>query len=157
MPNRIRFLSVLGALALVVAACGTSEEGAVPPGAASGDRPVAGACLEDEPVCQDTFTDSGEPTGNPSPGVPVGTVVATQIDGGFAIEGFYFADEAGERICEALAESFPPQCGGPSIAFDNTAGADLGVLSVEQGVTWSDQPILVTGQVVDGVFVADGR
>lgn len=167
--KRVRVVAVLAVLVLVLAACGAGETTSDLPGDAGGgqqaaDLPIdSGAggdggadetCLVGELVCQDTFPDSGEPPVPPSPGVPVATVASTSIDGGFVISGFYFDDGTGVRLCDALAESFPPQCGGPSIPFDNTAGADLGVLSIEQGVTWSDQPILVEGEVVDGVFVA---
>jgi hypothetical protein len=169
--KRVRILAVLGVIALVLAACGSDETTSDLPGDAGGDQPSAGlpldtgdggdddglvaaTCLPEEPKCEDTFVDSGGPTEPPPPGLPIATVADTPIDGGFVISGFYFDDGTGVRLCDALAESFPPQCGGPSIPFDNTAGADLGVLSIEQGVTWSDQPILVEGEVVDGVFVA---
>jgi hypothetical protein len=163
--KRMRIVAVLGVLALVLAACGSDETTNELPGDA-GDRQSVGlpldsssgregqTCLEDEPVCEDTFPDSGEPTEPPPPGLPIVSVVDSAIDGGFVISGFYLDDGTGPRLCEALAESFPPQCGGVSIPFDNTAGADIGVLSLEQGVTWSDQPVLVEGEVVNGVFVA---
>jgi len=144
------------ALMVLAAACGDTGSGELPVApAGTGDPGVAGACVPDEPACEDTFLGSGEPTDAPRQGVPVAEVIATNIDGGFAIEGYYFSDEAGVRLCEVLAESFPPQCGGASIFLDNSAGADLGVLTVEQGITWSETTILVVGQVVDGVFVAD--
>jgi hypothetical protein len=168
--KRVRILAVLGVLALVMAACGSDETTSdlpldagggnqqsadLPIDAAGGSDGAAGeTCLVGEPVCEDTFPDSGEAPIPPPPGVAVATVAGTPIDGGFVISGFYFDDGNGVRLCDALAESFPPQCGGASIPFDNTAGADVGVLSIEQGVTWSDQPVLVEGEVVDGVFVA---
>lgn len=165
--KRVKILAVLGVIALVLAACG-SDEGTLEfpgdeqqssglpldAGAGAGEGGLADTCLVGEPECQDTFPDSAEPPVPPLPGLPIATVVNTPIDGGFVISGFYFDDGTGVRLCEALAESFPPQCGGASIPFDNTAGADLGVLSIEQGVTWSDQPVLVEGEVVDRVFVA---
>jgi hypothetical protein len=156
--KKMRRLTVLGVVALVLAACGGTDEQTdeLPLDAGSGgDQIVAGACLEGEPECDDTFPDSGEPTEPPPPGIQITSVLNTDIDGGFAIQGFYVADESGVRLCEALAESFPPQCGGSSVPFDNSAGADLGVLSVEQGVTWSNQPVVVVGSMVDGVFVSD--
>ncbi|RZV45503.1 MAG: hypothetical protein EX267_05260 [Acidimicrobiia bacterium] len=175
MIKRVRLVAVVGLLALVFAACGSDETTNELPGDAGaggdgsglvadlpvdssggGDGDVAGTCLAGEPVCEDTFPDSGEPPVPPPPGLAITSVVDTPIDGGFVISGFYFDDGTGARLCEALAESFPPQCGGASIPFDNTAGADLGVLSIEQGVTWSDQPVLVEGEVIDGVFVAVG-
>ncbi len=170
MMKRVRYVAVLGVLALVLAACGGAETtselpldagdgGGLPldaQGGGNGGDGGADTCLVGEPECQDTFPDSGEPAEPPPPGLPIVAVVDSDIDGGFVISGFYFDDGSGVRLCDTLAESFPPQCGGPSIPFDNAAGADVGVLSIEAGVTWSDQPILVEGEVVDGVFVARG-
>lgn len=176
MLKRVGLVAVVGVLALVLAACGADETTSELPGDAGADDdgsglvadlPIndgdagedglsAGTCLAEEPNCEDTFVDSGEPPIPPPPGLPITSVVDAPIDGGFVISGFYFDDGSGPRLCEALAESFPPQCGGASIQFDNTAGADVGVLSIEQGVTWSDQPVVVEGEVVDGVFVARG-
>lgn len=157
--KKMRLLALVGVVALVLAACGGDElTEELPLDAGSGgDVPVASACLEGAPEedCEDTFPDSGEPPVPPPPGLTITDVLNTDIDGGFAIQAFYFSDGSGTFLCETLAESFPPQCGGASITFDNTAGADLGDLSVEQGVTWSDQPIVVVGSVVSGVFVAD--
>ena len=84
----------------------------------------------------------------------VGEAVSNDIDGGFAIRGFYLDDASGTWLCDALAESFPPQCGGDRIPFDNSAGIDLGPLQNEQDTTWSDGFVTVVGEVVDGVFVA---
>jgi hypothetical protein len=163
--KRVKLWAVLGVIALVLAACGSDEVTLEVPGdyqqwsglpldAGDGDGEYADTCLVGEPECQDTFPDSGEPPVPPPPGLPITSVANTPIDGGFVISGFYFDDGTGPRLCEALAESFPPQCGGVSIPFDNTAGADLGTLAIEQGVTWSDQPVLVEGEAVDGVLVA---
>ncbi|MDH3540361.1 MAG: hypothetical protein OEP52_10215 [Acidimicrobiia bacterium] len=165
-----RLLAVLGALALALASCGTDETTVEVPGDGA-DQPAAGlaldgtggsdggageTCWAEEPMCEDTVPDSGEPPLPPPPGLPIANVADRPIDGGFVISGFYFDDGTGTRLCETLAESFPPQCGGASIPLDNTAGADLGTLTIEQGVTWSDQPVLVEGGVVDGMFVARG-
>jgi hypothetical protein len=156
MFKLVKIVAALGLLALLLAACGSAETTSELPLDAGGGNGGADACLVGEPECQDTFPDSGEPTGPPPPGLPISSVANTPIDGGFVISGFYFDDGEDPLLCEALAESYPPQCGGASIAFDNTAGAELGVLSIEQGVTWSDQPVLIEGEVVDGVFVARG-
>jgi hypothetical protein len=149
---RRRYVFLLVGLLLVGAACadsGISGEG----DASAADR----TCLAGDPDCQDNpGGGTGDPTGPPSGGVSVAGVVGTNIDGGFAIEGFYYSDGTRVIICQDLAESFPAQCGEPFIPFDNSAGADLGVLDSEQGITWSPGPIMVIGRVVDGVFVADG-
>ena len=162
------------AIAIVVlaaAACGDAGGGDEP----AELPPAAGACLAGDPDCQDL---GPLPTGDEEPpllpgepndgaadpgvvspldggGLGIGDVLASDIDGGFAITGFYFRDDRGLRLCELLAESFPPQCGGAEIPFDDGAGVvDPDDLDSSQGVTWSNLPIVVVGEVVNGVFVA---
>lgn len=155
------------AFALVAIACGGDSEAELP---LNDNNSPAAACLADDPDCQDL---GGQPTDEPlfvddepvdappteDPGVLIGRgmaiseVLATDIDGGFAIEGFYVDDGSGPLLCEALAESFPPQCGGASIGVDNSAGVELDGLQTEGAVTWTDQPAVLIGEVVDGVFV----
>ena len=162
---RIRVAAV-AALALMLAACSGGDDATaeLPIDDAPGDTPIAaGACLVGEPDCQDTLVPlageepidldpaTGEPLGGA--GLSVGEVLGTDIDGGFAIQAFYYADDSGTYLCDALAESFPPQCGADRIPLDNTAGIDLGPLQSEQGVSWSDDFVTVVGEVIDGVFV----
>lgn len=155
-------------LALMAAACGGGEDAAELP---INDTPgAASACLADDPDCQDLggqptdeppFLDDeptdGEPPSDGEPlvggGMSVADVVATDIDGGFAITGFYFDDGSGPLLCESLAESFPPQCAGASIPVDNSAQVELDGLQTQNDVTWTDQPAVLVGEVVDGVFV----
>ncbi len=165
-----RTIAVAAALlALATAACGSDAEEPNAVGDQPAASPAAGACLAGDPDCQDipggelpgapgepgsqSPTDDGGVVSLPSGGVSIADAVANQIDGGFAIEGFYFDDGNGAVLCEALAESMPPQCGGASIALDTTAGVVRGDFSESRGVTWSDQPVLVVGEIVDGIFV----
>lgn len=53
------------------------------------------------------------------------------------------------RLCSALAESFPPQCGGPSLLVDGLDLDSVADLTTEGGVSWSDRPIVLEG-IVDG-------
>ncbi len=166
MKTTRRRFWVAAAFALVLVACGGDDDAAeLPLGDAPGDTPdAAGACLVGEPDCQDTLTplpgeepiDLDPATGEPvaGGGLSVGDVLANDIDGGFAIQAFYYADDSGTYLCDALAESFPPQCGADRIPLDNAAGVDLGPLQTEQGISWSDDFVTVIGEVVDGVFVA---
>ena len=166
---KTRALAIGLALVVLAAACGDAAEEGEP----AEVPPAAGACLAGDPDCQDlgplpTGDDEppllpGEPGDGADPGVvtpldggglSVADVVSTDIDGGFAITGFYFEDDRGLRLCDLLAESFPPQCGGAEIPFEDRAGVvDPDDLASSQGVTWSDLPIVVVGEVVDGVFV----
>ena len=170
MITSTKRIAAVAVLALVLAACGGGEEdtAGLPINDAPGDTPdAAGACLVGEPDCQDTLTplpgeepiDLDPDTGEPlvGGGLSVGDVLATDIDGGFAIQAFYYADDSGTYLCDALAESFPPQCGADRIPLDNSAGIDLGLLQDEQGVSWSDDFVTIVGEVVDGVFVASSE
>jgi Intracellular proteinase inhibitor len=74
-----------------------------------------------------------------------GTPVITQ--GVLVIDG-----EA--RLCEALAESFPPQCAGGSVALnDLEEGSVVGLETVpDAGVTWTNYPLTVSGTVDGGAL-----
>ena len=133
----------------------------------SGDEPApgaAGACLEGEPDCNDTPggipsdlpppVDAGGPTGQPVDG---GLTVADALasTGMITISGFLVADGEGARLCELLAESYPPQCGGAAIAITGYEEALSVPVVGAQGVTWTDEYASFVGEIVDGVFVVD--
>lgn len=95
------------------------------------------------------------PSSTPSPGdaVPIVEAVAGDVQGPFLVSGYYLAGPDGQRLCEALAESFPPQCGGTSVILDGGGTlADLAT-STEADVSWSDAPVTIEGEFVDGRFV----
>jgi hypothetical protein len=53
------------------------------------------------------------------------------------------------RLCSALAESFPPQCGGPSLLVGGLELETVDGLVTEGDVSWTDRPIVLEG-IVDG-------
>ncbi|MEX2211191.1 MAG: hypothetical protein WD689_05450 [Gaiellaceae bacterium] len=63
----------------------------------------------------------------------------------------YLVDTGREvRLCDALAESYPPQCGGESFRVEGELGAvDW---SEAQGVRWTDRPVLLRGEIEDGAL-----
>jgi len=98
---------------------------------------------------------SPAPTTAPSavgPAISIDQARARSADTPVAVRGFLVivGDEA--RLCDALAESFPPQCGGSSIMVE---GLDLSAydVTVEGDVTWTDQPVVVLGSVAEDVLV----
>lgn len=158
-----------GILALVLAACGGGAEEEDLPINTGDAPPAAGACLVDEPDCNDI----GVPTDGgalPPPsddgevvtdgmvadgGLTVSDALTTDASGVIAVQGFLFDDGSGPVLCEVLAESFPPQCGGASVAVEGHEEAvDVPIVS-EQGVTWTDQPLVLFGEIVDGTLVVD--
>lgn len=170
MTPRIRIAGALAALALIAAACGGASD-AEAPGVA--DLPInpAAACIDTEPDCQDTldtneplFVD-GEPTDGPDDGLVVnggaltpdgGLTVADALSsdavGIVAVKGFLIQDDNGARLCDLLAESLPPQCGGASVGLSDISTIDPDELKSEQGVTWTDFPVTVLGELAGGVL-----
>ncbi|HEY7561512.1 MAG TPA: hypothetical protein VH650_04990 [Gaiellaceae bacterium] len=56
------------------------------------------------------------------------------------------------KLCYALAESFPPQCGGASLAVDGLDLATVDGLVTEGDVSWTDRPIELRGVVSNGTL-----
>jgi hypothetical protein len=182
LPLRMSVLLIFSILALVVAACGTGDEqsastvpvaadepSALPLNQNPGDTPaVAGACVEGEPDCNDTLAEGEEPQDLPPTGdevVPSGMLVdgglsvadAVKVSrsGPIAVKGFLFIDGDGARLCELLAESFPPQCGGvfaPIEGFEEILDVPL---ANSQGISWTDQYVSFLGEFVGGTFFVD--
>jgi hypothetical protein len=98
----------------------------------------------------------GEQTG------PISIEDAIRADGQtVVVEGGIVAVDGGPvRLCSALLESYPPQCGKPSLEL---RGLDLDSLELATsegdpsvaGARWSDRPVRVRGTVADGVLTVD--
>ncbi len=172
-----RILPVVFALALVAAACG-SDGSDDPADVSAGDPPVASICKEGEADCDDAVQpgEPGEPVAEDPGSVDSGPVTSTGtlVNGGLTVEealetdavgvlavkGFLVADGTTIRFCSALLESFPVQCGGASVVVDapdveSLVFDDEIPLVREQGVTWTDQTIVLLGELIDGVLVVD--
>jgi hypothetical protein len=68
--------------------------------------------------------------------------------------GFVVVDQTGARLCFALAESFPPQCGGDSVEIANPD--DLDVVFEESGdVRWTDPAVVVRGRYSQQTFTVE--
>jgi hypothetical protein len=171
-----RLLALAAVVALVALSCGDTIAPEVPtdtpPATTSPDGapPAAGACLEGATDCQDIpGLDSAPPLDEDplddgfadSPAVvidgalTVAEALATDAVGVIAVRGFVVADENGIRLCDALAESFPPQCGEASVELADLSGVDPDELTTAQGVTWTDQPVTILGELRSGVLVPD--
>ncbi|MDO8551626.1 MAG: hypothetical protein Q7S03_03030 [bacterium] len=119
----MRSLALLGlVLTLGVAACGGGSE--QKPVSASG-MPIAGG------------------------GLSVSEALASDLDGPLLVKGYVVVAGGETRLCEALAESFPPQCGGASVRLE---GLDLAGLREQGGVRWSADPVSLLGEVAGGTL-----
>lgn len=120
-------------------------------------RPVLAASAASVAVGLALAGCGGETTGpeQPSPpahggtGEPSIVEEARRAGGRQAVRGTLLARDGEARLCSAILESFPPQCGEPSLlvhgldfdAVEGTTSAD--------GVTWSEGEVTIVG-VVDG-------
>mgnify|MGYP001813299530 CR=1 FL=1 len=153
-----RLAVVLAAVAVIAAACGAGDD--QPEGAS-----LASDVAADEPADLPPINDgpAGAPNEPVTPGVPwsaefsmsVSDALSGDVTGAAAVKGFLVVDAGGARLCEVLAESYPPQCGGEALPITNYEGF-LGVPVQEaQGVTWTDDVVSFPGMIVDGTLVVD--
>lgn len=80
---------------------------------------------------------------------------STSVD----VTGYVIFTSDEVRICEALAESYPPQCGGDSLGVDRLdsgvlesqlTSVDTGDLDPEFPVRWTDHEVMLSGQMEGG-------
>lgn len=92
-------------------------------------------------------------TVEPSAGVPasIGGIIDGEPSGDINVLGYVVIDQNGTRFCSVLLESFPPQCGQPSVDLVDldTAALDL---QAEQGVQWTDDVVVLLGRYADGTL-----
>ena len=77
------------------------------------------------------------------------------------VQGGIVAIDGGPvRLCSALLESYPPQCGEPALVLQ---GLDLDALELVTsegdpsvaGARWSDRPVRIRGTVENGVLTVE--
>jgi hypothetical protein len=137
--------------ALALAACGSDDiTSATAPDIAS--EPTA----TDTATAGPTETATGTATSNATSGetaLSVAEAAAVAKDDIHNVEGFVVGDGTQLRLCAALAESFPPQCGQPSLTLAGIATAQLETLLPNQltndGQTqWTEDTVVLSGVVI---------
>ena len=119
MKNLILLLAVATILSALAAACG-DDDGHLTPG------PISSGV---------------------GPGISVGEALTSNLQGPLLINGHLHAQDGHVRLCELLAESFPPQCGGTALVVEGLDLTTMDGLTSEGPVTWSDQLVQVLGTV----------
>lgn len=56
------------------------------------------------------------------------------------------------RLCFAILESYPPQCGGPSLVARGLDLETIGELTSADDVTWSDREVRLRGTLTEGTL-----
>lgn len=131
----------------------------------------ASACAEVPPSNEPDRAGSADSSGTPAPDEPgtaapdsaAGTAPraytldearAAAVDGPILVTGLLIDAGDGWRLCAAIAESYPPQCGGASVTVDNIDPADHD-LQEANGVRWSERATLF-GELRDDTFTVTG-
>jgi hypothetical protein len=97
---------------------------------------------------------SGTPA-EPRGPLTVEEALRSEADGPLRVRGTLIVQDD-VRLCSAILESHPPQCGQPSL---RVVGLDfLGVSNMEQakGVRWTSREVTLVGEVEDGVLTVSG-
>ena len=116
-------------LVLALAACGGGGD---PTDGAGTPPPPSGGSVDPVLVIVD-----GEPGG---PGISVAEAIEHQpTDDIVVVSGALFVDPDGTvRLCDAIAESFPPQCGGARIVVEGLDLTTVANLQTEGEVSWAE-------------------
>ena len=86
------------------------------------------------------------------PGISIEEALVSEADGMLLVNGNLLAEGGEVRLCSALAESFPPQCGGASLQVEGVKLEEVDGLVTEGGVSWTDRPIQLLGAIEDGLL-----
>ena len=157
-------LVALLAVILVASSCAVSEERSGP--GADGIPDVVFVCADNQPDCQDTTTgdlstggnDPVAPTTSPiegaassgmivDDGLSVSEALAYEGSQPVAVHGYVVRTSEAARLCEALAESYPPQCGGANLILINPNATDDLPLLEDGNVQWSPDVVILIGTV----------
>lgn len=138
MFTRLSILLAIGALGAATIACTDDDDPtATPTPTATADLPADG---NDDNGASGTFPAGTEP-------ISIAEALTSTEDGPLLVEGYLVVTPEGARLCEALAESFPPQCGGDSLILDEPDPSALEQVTTEGDVSWTDNPVQMLGSV----------
>ena len=135
MKSIVILLAVVTIASVVAAACGDDDGDLV-------SSPISGV-------------DSGISSGV-GPGLSVGEALTSNLTGPLLINGQLHVENGRARLCEALAESFPPQCAGRFLVVEGLDLMTIDGLTSEGSVTWSDQTVQILGTVEGEVLTVGG-
>ena len=118
---------------------------------------VAAACGDDDDLVSSPVSGVGPPiSSGVGPGIPIGEALTSDLKGPLLINGQLHVQNGRARLCEALAESFPPQCSGRFLVVEGLDLVTIDGLTSEGAVTWSDQTVQVLGTVEGEVLAVAG-
>ncbi|MGH3024277.1 MAG: hypothetical protein ACRDNI_11520 [Gaiellaceae bacterium] len=105
---------------------------------------LAGCGDEDAPSQPNSHADG--------PGISIDEALASSLDQPLLVNGNLLSQGGEVRLCSALAESFPPQCGGSSLQVEGLELEWVEGIVTEGDVSWTDRPVQLLGVVADGTL-----
>lgn len=98
-------------------------------------------------------SDSNRPTTSDAGGpITVEQLLARSADTPVAVQGLLHVDHGVARLCAAILESYPPQCGEPSAELVGLDLSSVAGTTTAEGVTWKEGAVLNLVRAVDGRF-----
>jgi len=188
----ISIVAIVVALVLTTASCGSGSDSGLttsnapvvgdaevlPPVDPSAEPPaLAGACVVDEPECEDTLDvdpdaqDLPEPSDDPNPeaagdaassavtgdgGLTISEALATDATGIIAVRGHLFDGGDGLQLCESLiglGERYG--CDGAHISVAKLDPTRVPDIVFFEGTTYTEGQITLFGELIDGTLVVD--
>ncbi len=87
------------------------------------------------------------------PALTVAEALEADAEGPLLVRGFVYAAEGGLRLCDALAESYPPQCAGASIRVEGVSLSEFERVETAEGVSWTQAAVKILGDLENGALV----
>ncbi len=84
--------------------------------------------------------------------ITVEQLVARSSDSPITVRGLLLSTGGETRLCAAILESFPPQCGEPSVVLVDIDPASLDGIEEAGDVIWKDGAVLQVQRQQDGTF-----
>ena len=113
---------------------------------------IFGACANDDGSLEPGSDRGPGSDGATGPGISVAEARRSRLDGPLLVNGYLVADESRVRLCDTLAESSPPRCGGASLEVEGLDIDSISGIESSGAVRWSAQPRLLLGEVESGVL-----
>lgn len=96
-------------------------------------------------------------TSNPAPGpISVEQLVARSADTPIDVEGFLHVSSGVAKMCAAILESYPPQCGEPAVELVGLDLADIAGTTTAGSITWKEGVVLTLQRAPDARFTVLG-
>jgi hypothetical protein len=102
--------------------------------------------------CGGDDSDNDGAAGGSGTAISIDDALASGSGDTLVVSGNLLAQGDDVRLCSALAESFPPQCGGASLVVVGLSLEDVDGVVTEGDVSWTDRPIQLLGVVDDDTF-----